>query len=151
MSNKTPGKPKISATKQVRTNRTKENRDKVLTMLSTAEAVTCSDAAKMAGMSIRSFYDWREADPEFDAEVRKAMQAGADPLKKVAYSHAKDGWDEPVYFMGKVVGTIRKFDHGLLTRVIEMREPKSKANLADELISLADELKAARERAEAKD
>jgi hypothetical protein len=42
---------------------------------------------------------------------------------------------------------IRKYDHGLATRMLDRRRPVSPGNLGDQLISLADELKAARQRA----
>ena len=47
--------------------------------------------------------------------------------------------------------TVTKFDHGLGIRMLDRMRPISKGTLGDEIISLAEELKAARERAEIKE
>jgi hypothetical protein len=43
-----------------------------------SDGLTVAEAAKCAGCSWRAIYDWRNADPTFDADFKTAYSAGTD-------------------------------------------------------------------------
>ena len=57
----------------------------------------------------------------FLASECKELQAGR--LEDKAWEHAVTGWKEPVFYEGVIVGHKRKFDHGLLMKLLEKRDP----------------------------
>ena len=70
-------------------------------------------AARAAGISRSSVYSHRQTDAAFAAEWEEIWQTGIDDLEASAFSRAKDGWLEPVYYKGSVCGNVRKFDNRL--------------------------------------
>jgi hypothetical protein len=70
-------------------------------------------AAAAVGIARETHYDWLEEEG-YREEFRAAtIEAGA-VLEETAIQRAVDGWEEPVYHDGKVVGTIRKYSDTLL-------------------------------------
>ena len=55
--------------------------------------VSCNvtEACKVAGISRRSAYVWREADPDFAAAWKHAEEEAADSLEQVAWKRATEG------------------------------------------------------------
>lgn len=72
-----------------RSNRTNHAREKFLGVL--AETCNVSEAARAAGVSRRSVYDWRDADPAFAADWAEAEETAVDSLEAIAWQRAKDG------------------------------------------------------------
>lgn len=72
-----------------RTNRTDRARETFLRVLE--ETCNISEAARQAGMSRRSAYDWRDADEQFAADWNDAEQAAVDKLEEVAFDRARTG------------------------------------------------------------
>ncbi len=92
--------------------RTEENDEKFFTALTNAHSVRAACAA--AGYTRQVVYRWRRKDTEFDARWRQATLMGGDVLEEEADRRGRDGYDQPVYFRGKEVGTKRKYSDGLL-------------------------------------
>jgi hypothetical protein len=92
--------------------RTEENDAKFFTALTNAHSVRAACAA--AGYKRQVVYRWRRKDTEFDARWRQATLMGGDILEEEADRRGRDGYDQPVYFRGKEVGTKRKYSDGLL-------------------------------------
>ena len=62
-------------------------------------------------------------EPEFRAAVDAARLTGAERLEDVAIDRALDGWDEPVYQGGILVGHVRKHDNTLLVKMLGRFKP----------------------------
>lgn len=137
--------------RKTRTVRTKRNRNKVLNLIATGACSTVTQALKQAKISSGAFYLWKAEDATLEEDLRKAFEVSADPLKSVAYDHALNGWMEEVFQGGKSVGFKRCYDHSLLLKVIEMRDKSSRSGVEEAIVSLADELKLARKRTQARE
>lgn len=88
-----------------------------------------SDAAKLAGLNRATFYQWRDADPEFAAEWTEALEKAIERAERAAYERGVEGWDEPVF--GRVgkdedgqVGIIRKYSDTMLTLILKANKPE---------------------------
>jgi hypothetical protein len=55
------------------------------------ETCNVTEAARQAGISRRTMYDWRDDDPDFAADWKDAEEASADKLEEVAFTRAKSG------------------------------------------------------------
>jgi hypothetical protein len=82
-----------------RTIRTAKNRRKVLAAL--AEGWSVHAAAERTGIGYTSLFEWRQADPEFAAEVEAAMEAATDLLEDEARRRAMDQSDLLLIFLLK--------------------------------------------------
>jgi hypothetical protein len=61
----------------------------------------------------RAHYRWLEV-PEYAEAFRATVPQVVELLEAAAWVRAVDGWDEPVYQGGQMVGTVKRFDGGLL-------------------------------------
>lgn len=86
------------------------------------------DSAEMAGVSCRSIQKWRDEFPEFEEAFQSAHGKWADLLKSEVFRRAVDGWEEPVYYKGEMVGTIRKYDSNLLMFLMKQADSSFKEN-----------------------
>lgn len=89
-----------------------------------ADGLSVSDAAKAAGVPIRTIYNWREGDPAFAAEWATAYTIGADNLEAEAQRRAVKGVEEPVFHGGKIVGTVTRYSDTLLIYMMKARDPE---------------------------
>lgn len=53
-----------------------------------------------------------------------AWEEHCDGLEATVINRGQYGWDEPVFWKGKVVGHIRRFDNKLLLRALEAKRPE---------------------------
>jgi len=90
-------------------------------------------AAECVGITRQTHYDWLESDPEYVEEFKKAEQEAADRLEEEARRRAVEGWEEPVFHKGKVVGAVRKYSDALLIFLLKGAKPeKYKERVANE-------------------
>lgn len=75
----------------MRTIRTDRARETFLAQL--RDVPNVSAAARVAGISRRAAYDWRDDDEEFASEWDDAVQEATDSLEQVAWERAKDQSD----------------------------------------------------------
>lgn len=101
-------------------------RQAFLEALSAGWSVT--HAAADAGAHRRRFYDLRDADANFGAEWDEAIVMGTEALEDEARRRAVDGWDEPVYQKGELVGHIRRYDSALIQFLLKKRDPSFREN-----------------------
>jgi hypothetical protein len=80
-------------------------------------------AAGRAGVLRQRLYETRELDEAFSAEWDQALAAGTDVLEDEAKRRAAEGWDEPVFQRGELVGTVRKYSDNLLMFLLRARDP----------------------------
>jgi hypothetical protein len=80
-------------------------------------------AAQRAGTVRQRFYELRESDEEFGAAWDEALAQGTEALEDEARRRAVDGWEEPIYQRGELVGHVRKYDSKLLEFLLKARDP----------------------------
>lgn len=80
-------------------------------------------SATAAGIDRRTHYDWTANDPDYVLEFRKAEKIAGDMLIDEARRRAHDGWEEPVFHQGVIVGGVRRFDSTLLMFLIKRHDP----------------------------
>ena len=77
-----------------------------------------ADAAQAVGISYFTFHRHRKTDEKFNAAVEEAALIGArvklGMLETEADRRGHDGWEEPVFYEGKEVATIKKYSDRLL-------------------------------------
>jgi hypothetical protein len=107
-------------------------------------------AARAAGVSPFVHYRRLKSDPRYKDAFERAWECGCQALEDKATERAIEGWDEPVYQGGGLVGTKRKFsDRCLLARLEAEMPEKYRKNLhvdADVNVNLPERLLAARKR-----
>lgn len=82
-----------------RTIRTAKNRETLIAAL--REGLSVGGACTVAGIGRASYYEWRNADPEFAAEADEAIENGTDFLEDVARQRATDSSDTLLIFLLK--------------------------------------------------
>jgi hypothetical protein len=63
-------------------------------------------------------------DAEFAAQVSAAEECGAQLLHDACWKEAVEGHLEPVYFQGKIVGQIRKYDPRIQIEMLRAHIPE---------------------------
>lgn len=134
----------------MRTIRTPEKKAAFLSAL--ADCGNVADAARQAGIARNALYLWKRDDSEFAAEWEAALIAGGETLEEEAVRRARDGWDEPVWYKGEQVGTVRRYSDTLLIFLLKGLMPekygeRQKIEYSGS-VDIAGALKAARKRAE---
>ncbi len=101
---------------------TPKKREQFLELLATNGNVTVTcDALNLRRQTV---YEARAEDPDFAAAWDEAMEQAADHLEAEARRRAVDGWDEPVYYLGRRVGLVRKFSDTLLIFLMKGARPE---------------------------
>lgn len=98
-----------------------------------AETGNVTRSAAAIGASRSTVYEWREADAEFAKEWERAMRVATLGLEDEARRRGEEGVEEPVFHMGAVCGTVRKYSDTLLIFLLKARDPKYREKTAMEL------------------
>ena len=93
-----------------------------------AHGRTLEEAAQAAGVSRRTIFNWRRDDDEFSLQVADAVEAGTDVFRAELRRRALEGWDEPVFHQGEVVGHVRRHSDTLLIFELKRRDPTYRDN-----------------------
>jgi hypothetical protein len=83
-----------------------------------------SRAAEAAGIARQTHYDWMNNDPEYVEAFKQAEEEAAESLEAEARRRALEGWEEPVYYKGRVVGSVRKYSDTLLMFMLKGAKPE---------------------------
>ena len=101
------------------------NRDRFLRAL--MECGTIFRAAKLAEVDRPTVYRTMRAESDFKAAVEEARVIGKEPYKDTltqeVYRQAVEGIDEPVYYQGKLVDTVKKYSPILLMFLLKREDP----------------------------
>ena len=81
-------------------------------------------AATAAGLSRAAVYEQRTKSESFAEDWQNALETAADTLEEEARRRGVDGWEEPVYQGGQIVGTVRKYSDRLLERLLCAKRPE---------------------------
>lgn len=82
------------------------------------------EAALFATVSRKLVLNQRKDFPEFDQEVREAMVEHADVVETELLRRAVEGIDEPVFYKGEQVATVKKYSDRLLELAIKSKKPE---------------------------
>lgn len=89
-----------------------------------AENGNVSLSATIAGIDRQTHYEWKRSDPDYAEAFTDAEGQAADRLEQEARRRAVDGVDEPVFYKGDEVGTIRKYSDTLLIFLMKGADPE---------------------------
>lgn len=78
------------------------------------ELCNITKAAKSVGISTRSVYNKKKADPEFAERLADAETEVQDKIEAEIWRRGVEGTDKPVMFQGKVVGVIKEYSDRML-------------------------------------
>jgi hypothetical protein len=81
-------------------------------------------AARAAHISPMTAYFHRRKDPDFAEQWEEAESHAADLILGRAFQRALEGDCEPIYYKGKIVGHIRKFDSRLQIEMLRAFMPE---------------------------
>jgi hypothetical protein len=81
-------------------------------------------AAATIGVSRTALYLLRDSDSSFAGLWDNAVEAGTDRLEDAALQRAVEGIEEPVFYRGQQVGTVRRYSDGLLIALLRARRPE---------------------------
>lgn len=90
-------------------------------------------AAKSAGVNRVTAYKWRDTDQSFAKDWDDQIEEGLDLLEHEAVKRGGEGWEEPVFHKGEVVGHVRKFSDTLLMFMLKSRRPKLYTDTGQEM------------------
>lgn len=107
-----------------------------------AQCGVLSHAANQVGISRSTIQFWRREHPEFEVRVRDALAEFAGSLEVEAIRRGSSGWDEPVYYQGTKVGSIRKYDSQIMIRLLEGHVPERYRQKVDIGFILKDKIQA---------
>lgn len=78
-----------------------------------ATGLICKSALAV-GVTYQSIQVHRRTDPEFAALMEQALEMYRDKISVEVERRGVDGYDEPVWYQGNQVGTVRRFSDRLL-------------------------------------
>lgn len=88
---------------------------------------TVTHAARAAGISRRTHYDWIDSADAESEIYKKAMQdaheQGIDSLEREAVRRAVEGIDKPIIRDGQIVGTVKEYSDTLLIFMLKGAKP----------------------------
>jgi len=88
------------------------------------QCATITHAAKIALISRRTHYLWIEKDSAYAAAFEEAKIAATDALVAEARRRAVQGVEEPIFYKGELVQTIRKYSDTLLIFLLKGALPE---------------------------
>ena len=106
------------------------NRDRFLRAL--LECGTIYRASVLSGVDRAAIYRTMRAEPDFKAAVIEAREMGKEPYKDVLTEEVRrrgvDGIEEPVFYKGELVATVRKYSDNLLMFLLKREDPSYRDN-----------------------
>lgn len=106
-------------------------RKRGLFLRSLARTKTVAAACRAAGMSSSAAYYLRSQSSRFARAWEKALRDEAPPsVLEVAFERAVNGWVEPVFAGGKIVGERRRYSDGLLRDLLRLEAKAAEAAAA---------------------
>ena len=90
----------------------KKGRDLFLRAL--AETGNVGLSVEASGVGRSTVYEWRDKDEGFAQEWDNALDAASDVLEAEARRRAAEGTQEPVFYQGEEIGSVRKYSDLLL-------------------------------------
>lgn len=109
-----------------------------------AQTANVSLSARHAAISTSALYAHRQKNETFATAWDEALGEALDELEQLVIERAKHGVEKPVYFGGKLIGTVRNYSDALAMFLLKARRPEVYARLNEEQSGDADGDAAAR-------
>lgn len=93
------------------------------------------EACHHSGVSRYELRRRRNSDPEFEELYQEAYELGTDAIEDEATKRATKGTNEPVFWKGRRIATIRKKSDLLMMFILKKRRPEFRENFALPLIT----------------
>ena len=84
---------------------------------------TVSKASKAANVARQSHYRWMATDVAYSAEFKALRYTICQQIDDSLTDRLANGWDEPVYQGGKLVGHKRKYDNAAAIAYLDRHDP----------------------------
>lgn len=102
-------------------------RNKRVFLAAYGESGVLTDAARIAGVSRTTVYEWQEHDDHFAHEMRQKLEESTELLEREAIRRARDGVvkETPIHHNGKIIYTVveHKYSDGLMMFMLKGRKP----------------------------
>ncbi len=98
-------------------------KEKVIEAISTGLRV--SSAAKAAGISRTTIYNWKDSDPDFKKRYDEAFEASTERLEEAAYDLALRGSERPIVAGGEVIDHFKVPEPRMLEFMLKSRKPNT--------------------------
>lgn len=100
-----------------------------------AQTANVSESARLAGVSASVLYKHRAKSATFSAEWDVAINAALDALEQAVIERAKHGVEKPVFYGGKLIGTVRNYSDALAMFMLKAKRPEVYARLHAEAVA----------------
>ena len=91
---------------------TEQNKDKLLEQLSRTGNLSASAAS--VGVTRFAVYKAIERDQDFGERIALAREKACNVLENEMYRRGVEGYDEPIFYQGEEVGSVRRYSDKLL-------------------------------------
>lgn len=89
-----------------------------------AETGIVRRACEAVDISRQTAYRWREENADFAKAWDRALKIGISALEDEAHRRGFEGCDEPIYHLGKAVGTVKKYSDTLAIFLLKAHAPE---------------------------
>ena len=93
-----------------------------------ADGLSVTQASREAGYSRKGVYKFRRRDPEFARRWVEALAIGFDLVMEEVERRGRDGFEEPVFYKGRVVGVRQRYSDRLLLARLAAGRPQVPAS-----------------------
>ena len=80
-------------------------------------------AAALTTHAFQRWYEQRAADEEFAEAWAQALEQGTQRIEDEMLRRGVEGWDEPVFQKGELVGHVRRYSDQILAQLHRIRRP----------------------------
>lgn len=96
-----------------------------------SKTANVTKACEVANIARRTVYDWKSADAEFAAQWEASLALGIEACESEAFRRAFEGYEEPVYQGGRMVGVVRRYSDALATFMLKAHAPEKYRERSD--------------------
>lgn len=89
-----------------------------------ADGLSVTQASREAGYTRKGVYRFRRRDPEFARRWVEALAIGFDLVMEEVERRGRDGFEEPVFYKGRVVGVRQRYSDRLLLARLAAGRPQ---------------------------
>jgi predicted DNA-binding protein YlxM (UPF0122 family) len=88
------------------------------------ETYSVRESCRKSGISLQTAYNYRNRDSEFAERWEEALLCAKHRMEEEIFRRGAYGWDEPVWYKGKVVGKVRKHSDNCAFKWLEGNWPE---------------------------
>lgn len=106
---------------------TEQKKEKFLRLLK--ETGNVSKSAQAIGIKRQTLYQLRDKDPKFKEEWQEAFESFLDSCEQEVVRRGVKGYEKPVFYGGKQIGTVREYSDNLLMFYLKRYRPEFRDRL----------------------